>query len=603
MWRRVAIGKPGYFAEAWCPSEYQAGLGYDRKAAEAYSFGTPGYANDAIVRQSPVESLQQLAETPTFSEIMFTSRGGLHSLPQWIEIYNPSHTETVDLEGWHLEVEARHAERHRHDVITFQPLAILPNQTVLLVSSWGRNSSGFTDDRVYNLYDSHGKAFGQRQQRNRILSAEGFSLKLTDPTGLVMDQVGNLDGVARTDDQPTWTLPRGETDTGTRTSILRRYQDGEALDGTAQTSWHRAAEVPLAAHTYYGWRTDIGTPGVTDQLEQIPTRQLSFSELMFATRSELHSSPQWIELYNPSYTEVVNLEGWHLEAEVYHDGEHHYGEISFEPLYVLPNQTVLLVTGHGRNSKHFPENRIYNLLTHHNPVLDQNRHRNSMLSADGFYLKLSDPTGMVVDVIGNLDGDSRTKDDPRWTWPSGKTEEGTRSSLIRRYENRVPLDGTLAASWQRAAEVQLTVSTYWGHQTDIGTPGYRRGGPLPVTLSHFRAERTEAGNVAIKWVTESALDNAGFNLLRSQTKRGPFRIVNPVLIQGAGTTSERRAYTWTDKTTKPNAVYYYQLEEVSHAGDKQTLATVRLRGHVSPAGKVATQWGALKTDMRNLFSE
>ena len=127
--------------------------------------------------------------------------------------------------------------------------------------------------------------------------------------------------------------------------------------------------------------------------------------------------------------------------------------------------------------------------------------------------------------------------------------------------------------------------------------------PLPVTLSHLRAERTEAGNVAIKWVTESALDNAGFNLLRSQTKQGPFRIVNPTLIQGAGTTSERRAYTWTDKTTKPNAAYYYQLEEVSHAGDKQTLATVRLRGHVSPAGKVATQWGALKTDTRNLFSE
>ena len=76
VWRRVAIGKPGYHAEAWCTSEYQAGLGYDRKVAEASSFGTPGYANDAIVGQSPVESLQQLAETPTFSEIMFTSRGG-----------------------------------------------------------------------------------------------------------------------------------------------------------------------------------------------------------------------------------------------------------------------------------------------------------------------------------------------------------------------------------------------------------------------------------------------------------------------------------------------------------------------------------------------
>ena len=137
----------------------------------------------------------------------------------------------------------------------------------------------------------------------------------------------------------------------------------------------------------------------------------------------------------------MNLEGWQLEVEVHHDGENHYGEINFEPLYVLPNQTVLLVTGRGRNSKNFPENRIYNFLVHHSTVLDQNRYRNSVLSADGFYLKLSDPTGMVVDVIGNLDGDSLTKDDPTWTWPSGKTEDGTRSSLIRHYENRVPLEG------------------------------------------------------------------------------------------------------------------------------------------------------------------
>ena len=283
VWRRAAVGKPGYLDEAWCISEYQAGLGYDRKADEVYSLGTPGYANDAIVGQSPVESLEQLAETPTFSEIMFTARGRIHSLPQWIEVYNPSHTETVDLDGWHLEIEARHAGTNRHDMITFQPLAILPNQTVLLVTSFGRNSGGFTDDQVYNLYEFHEKTFAQHQQWNTILSAEGFNLKLTDPAGTVMDQVGNLDGMSDTDDAPTWTLPRGETDTRTRTSILRRYQAGEALDGTAQTSWHRAAEVPLTAHTYYGWRTDIGTPGVTDHLEQIPTRQLSFSELMFIT--------------------------------------------------------------------------------------------------------------------------------------------------------------------------------------------------------------------------------------------------------------------------------------------------------------------------------
>ena len=45
------------------------------------------------------------------------------------------------------------------------------------------------------------------------------------------------------------------------------------------------------------------------------------------------------------------------------------------------------------------------------------------------------------------------------------------------------------------------------------------GDPLPVSLSHFRAELTDAG-VIIKWTTESELDNAGFNILRSETKNG-----------------------------------------------------------------------------------
>ena len=119
------------------------------------------------------------------------------------------------------------------------------------------------------------------------------------------------------------------------------------------------------------------------------------------------------------------------------------------------------------------------------------------------------------------------------------------------------------------------------------------GEPLPVTLSHFRAELTDAG-VLIKWATESELDNAGFYIYRSETKAGEFKIVNPRLIQGAGTSSERNTYTWTDTTTKPNTVYYYQIEDVSHAGDRKQLATVRLRGLVSASGKLRTLWGDLK---------
>ena len=123
------------------------------------------------------------------------------------------------------------------------------------------------------------------------------------------------------------------------------------------------------------------------------------------------------------------------------------------------------------------------------------------------------------------------------------------------------------------------------------------GEPLPVNLSRFRAELIDTG-VLLKWTTESEVDNAGFYIYRSQTKDGDFEVVNPKMIQGAGTTGERTEYTWTDTTAKPNTVYYYQIEDVSHAGEREQLATVRLRGLVSARGKLITRWSDLKQNQK-----
>ena len=165
--------------------------------------------------------------------------------------------------------------------------------------------------------------------------------------------------------------------------------------------------------------------------------------------------------------------------------------------------------------------------------------------------------------------------------------------MIRGYEGGIALTGTEATSWERAVDMQMSENRYYGHKTDISTPGYREGGPAPVMLSHFSANRTSVG-VVLEWVTQSELDNAGFNVMRSQTKEGQFVKVNPVLILGNGTTAERHTYAWTDTTTKPNVVYYYRIEEVSLSGDRQQLATVRLRGHISAKDKLFQKWADVK---------
>ena len=70
------------------------------------------------------------------------------------------------------------------------------------------------------------------------------------------------------------------------------------------------------------------------------------------------------------------------------------------------------------------------------------------------------------------------------------------------------------------------------------------------------------------------------------------------MIAGAGTTSEKQSYTYTDTTAQPNIVYYYQIEDVSLDGHRQTLTRAyRLKGHIGAAGKATTTWGELKSSL------
>ena len=85
---------------------------------------------------------------------------------------------------------------------------------------------------------------------------------------------------------------------------------------------------------------------------------------------------------------------------------------------------------------------------------------------------------------------------------------GFRASIIRQYEKGAPLTGTHKSSWFRATEIRRQIVTYYGHPKDIGNPGWKKGGPLPVQLSSFRAERTEQGAL-IQWTTESELEKCG----------------------------------------------------------------------------------------------
>ena len=390
-----------------------------------------------------------------------------------------------------------------------------------------------------------------------------------------------------------------------------------------------------------------GDPGyhgiLQNQVTQLADNHtVVISEMMLAQGPDNRKLPQWIELHNTSRTQAVNLAadaGWRLIIELESSNRVIGGSrtINFKKKgnvkVIEPNETVLIVSATARaygsstllrSSTIFPTTRVYNVWKEQRTDFGMANQLSPIIKVNGFHLRLVDGKGNTADEVGNLDGNLRSADEPKWAYPTDLTDEGFRSSLIRIYDNGMPRtavnltasnvrplggDGTkgeagiaMKYSWIHAADTDFKVAvfthnTWWGAETDIGTPIQRAGAVLPVELSAFQPT-LEDGKVVVRWTTESELDNAGFNIYRSETRDGEFKQVNAQLVEGAGTTGERNAYEWVDTTAKPDVVYYYQIEDVSFSGERQTLAQSRLKGYVSAKNKLTTRWGELKKTLQ-----
>ena len=382
---------------------------------------------------------------------------------------------------------------------------------------------------------------------------------------------------------------------------------GTPADGTLKSSWMPSVPPGLNfSPTAVGTR--IATPGAAAQMQPTappvdpppadPTPaavlgDLIITEIMVDTGND--RLPQWIEIANFSGKEVT-LDGWSVEIKNSADDADVARKVSID----LTGQTLdvregangtrgealLLVAWGGRSSTNLSD-RVLNVSSQLKKT-----GRYTLISPMGFLIELLPPlaTGIVVpsDEVGNLDA----------AWDIEMDETG-RSSLIRVFDAGVAEMGTDADGWTLASSTSLlqTPASWYGSDEDAGTPGVIGGGPLPVELSHFRPARDKAtGQVVITWATQSELNNAGFFIKRAQQRDGEFKVVNPTMIPGAGTTSEKQFYTYTDTTAQPNIVYYYQIEDVSLDGNRQTLTNgIRLKGHIGAAGKLTSTWGELKS--------
>ena len=549
------------------------------------------------------------------SPIVFNELGnGSDATNDWLEFRNVTGSD-VSLKDWELSVVAD-GKKEDTSLIVFPDVSVPANGLLLITNSAsdktplaGGENRGLSHASLVNpglsLPDDGKFLLILRNATKKLRLDEAFIDVAggggSDTDAFIRDETGDYD----THVWPLQVLEAPGDATEDALSSGKVWQRAKAdLIGYHQAAWAEAAftgigydrKVTRSAAT-------AGTPGYPNGAVKTeastPKGAVTISEIMFD--SEGGTLPQWIELYNKSKTEALNLNRWQLEIQNRNSGDlvgRPIVTLTLQEKVIQPNQTLLIVAGDARASSSdvFPEDRVYNLLKLHEKNLRIKTARDTFLSGEGFYLKLSDRNGTKIDEVGNIDDNRRTDDAPVWVWPTNR-RDGARSSVVRRYDKgAVARDGMLKSNWALAAHFnQFKVeSLHYGHADDIGTPGYRQGGALPVELSSFTLTRTDAGPVVVTWTTESEVDNAGFNLRRSLKRDSGFTLLNPVLIAGAGTTGERQTYTFTDTSAKPGVEYYYQIEEVSLGGRPETLRTRYLPGPVSPANRSLTTFGEVK---------
>ena len=172
------------------------GIGYDRNApVTAENGGTPGYPND-IVKGYEQTGTGTVATPVIISEIMYAT-GSRANLPQWIELYNTSQTEAINLAGWRVTIMNHDKDldgknyRGKSLSANYDLSGIIPpNQTFLLVGYSGNNRTQLPERRIQRLNTKRGELILSQHAFEIVLYAKAKDNK--DENRKVADIAGNL---------------------------------------------------------------------------------------------------------------------------------------------------------------------------------------------------------------------------------------------------------------------------------------------------------------------------------------------------------------------------------------------------------------------------
>ena len=89
--------------------------------------------------------------------------------------------------------------------------------------------------------------------------------------------------------------------------------------------------------------------------------------------------------------------------------------------------------------------------------------------------------------------------------------------------------------------------------------------PTVISLSSF-VVTPRSSSIVIQWSTESEIDNAGFNIYRSDNENGEYLKINASLIPTKGSATQGASYEYVDTGVQNRKTYYYKLEDIDTSG-------------------------------------
>ena len=162
---------------------------------------------------------------------------------------------------------------------------------------------------------------------------------------------------------------------------------------------------------------------------------------------------------------------------------------------------------------------------------------------------------------------------------------------------RLPMGGVYLPSGEYSCQFILTEESFHGWPGGSYTGNWAsvmgadiqftiiEDNQLPVQLSFFQAE-IQNTSILIEWLTESELNNLGFEIYKSTNEANNYNLLssyktNSNLI-GQGNTNHRHEYSFRDKSLIGGLTYFYKLADVDFSGVRTFHGPVSVKIPLTP---------------------